>query len=43
MLQASLLPNTTGKSPDGLVVMDRLRPPLGALSGVGFIGAPLRS
>ena len=38
MIQANMLLDVTGKSPDSFVVMDLLRFPLGVLTGVGFIG-----
>jgi putative Mg2+ transporter-C (MgtC) family protein len=39
MLQANLLMPKNGKPPDSFVVLDRMRLPLGILSGIGFIGA----
>src|SRR6202044_587826 len=39
LIQANLLMNTAGKTPDSFVVLDLMRLPLGILSGVGFIGA----
>ncbi|MBB6143936.1 putative Mg2+ transporter-C (MgtC) family protein [Silvibacterium bohemicum] len=39
MLQANLLMNSTGKTPNSFVVLDLMRLPLGILTGIGFIGA----
>ena len=39
MIQANLLLNMTGKTPDSFAVADIMRLPLGILTGVGFIGA----
>ncbi|MDE1177635.1 MAG: MgtC/SapB family protein [Edaphobacter sp.] len=39
MLQANMLMNVRGKTPDSFVVLDLMRLPLGILSGIGFIGA----
>lgn len=39
MIQANLLLGAAGKAPDSFVVLDRMRLPLGILSGMGFIGA----
>jgi putative Mg2+ transporter-C (MgtC) family protein len=39
MIQANLLMNTVGKTPDSFIVLDLMRLPLGILTGVGFIGA----
>lgn len=39
MIQANLLLEVRGKTPDSYVVLDLMRLPLGILSGVGFIGA----
>lgn len=39
MLQANLLLDTAGKSPNSFVVLDLMRLPLGILTGMGFIGA----
>jgi putative Mg2+ transporter-C (MgtC) family protein len=39
MIQANLLINTTGKTPNSFVSLDLMRLPLGILSGMGFIGA----
>src|ERR1700735_5783437 len=38
MLQANWLMNSVGKSPGSFVELDLMRPPLGILTGVGFIG-----
>jgi putative Mg2+ transporter-C (MgtC) family protein len=38
MIQANMLLDVGGKSPDSFAVMDLLRFPLGVLTGVGFIG-----
>jgi putative Mg2+ transporter-C (MgtC) family protein len=39
MIQANLLLNVTGHTPQSFVKMDVMRLPLGILSGMGFIGA----
>jgi putative Mg2+ transporter-C (MgtC) family protein len=39
MIQANLLLNMIGKTPDSFAVADIMRLPLGILTGVGFIGA----
>jgi putative Mg2+ transporter-C (MgtC) family protein len=39
MIQANLLLDTKGRSPDSFIMMDLMRLPLGILSGIGFIGA----
>jgi putative Mg2+ transporter-C (MgtC) family protein len=39
MIQANLLMNTVGKTPDSFISLDLMRLPLGILSGMGFIGA----
>jgi len=39
MLQANVLLDTAGRSPDSYVILDLMRLPLGILTGVGFIGA----
>lgn len=39
MIQANLLSDSTGKTPESFVVYDLMRFPLGILSGMGFIGA----
>lgn len=39
MIQANLLLDLSGRSPDSFIMLDLMRLPLGILSGMGFIGA----